>query len=163
MFRKLPRKILTQDYESISDTLENDGIVVFEDLPDNFSKFKQQQFRSKVFGEMKALKVYIIFVQEYISIFYRNRNFGFLHFLAHRCQIFFLNGTWIRRNYHHFVKLSFLSFEKKTRFEVRLALKWYNFVATRLSSNDENLIFCHFKNRSLLLLDTSFILRFWAN
>ncbi|MCK8524237.1 hypothetical protein M0D21_21845 [Aquimarina sp. D1M17] len=41
MFRKLPRKILTQDYESISDTLENDGIVVFEDLPDNFSKFKQ--------------------------------------------------------------------------------------------------------------------------
>ncbi len=41
MSRKLPKKINTQDYKSITEILEKEGIIVFDDIIENFSEFKQ--------------------------------------------------------------------------------------------------------------------------
>jgi len=41
MPRELLRKNYIQDYKSITETLEKEGIVIFENVPENFSEFKQ--------------------------------------------------------------------------------------------------------------------------
>ncbi|SHJ33336.1 hypothetical protein [Aquimarina spongiae] len=41
MFQKLPSKHHSKDFESFSEILESDGIIVFEGISDSFLKFKE--------------------------------------------------------------------------------------------------------------------------